>query len=147
MTIGGDPRALGRFVTGATPTRVLSQEFVGSDIPVLRKLAAGHGLRAGLDQRRCEDLMLVVDELLSNAVRHGGGRGFLEIWAGDGWVRFQVVDAGPGIDGGATIQLPDATKTRGRGLWIVHQLSDGVTIASGPNGTNIQGVIGQQPGS
>ena len=36
--------------------------------------------RAGLGQSRREDLVLAVDELATNSVRHGGGRGILRIW-------------------------------------------------------------------
>ncbi|MGW7056120.1 ATP-binding protein [Streptomyces sp. NPDC054887] len=51
----------------------------------------------------CEDALLVVTELLSNAVRHGEPPWRASIWffgarSGRCYVRLEVEDAGPGID-------------------------------------------------
>jgi anti-sigma regulatory factor (Ser/Thr protein kinase) len=40
------------------------------------------------------DVVLAVNELASNAVRHGAGRGRLRMWGQDGAVCCQVQDAG-----------------------------------------------------
>jgi serine/threonine-protein kinase RsbW len=125
----------------STGEPVLSRQFGGGDIAALRRAVAGHAELAGLDERRSDDLILVVDEILTNAVRHGGGTGLVEIWVSAGRVTFRVVDDGPGMDASLTPRPPAPTQGGGRGLWIAHQLTDEITISSGPEGTAVAGVI------
>jgi serine/threonine-protein kinase RsbW len=128
-------------VIGPTGEPVLSRRFGGGDIPTLRRAVAGQAELAGLDERRSDDLILVVDEILTNAVRHGGGTGLLEIWVSAGRVTFRVVDGGPGMDASLTPRPPAPTQGGGRGLWIAYQLTDEITISSSPGGTAVSGVV------
>src|SRR5688572_10033891 len=48
-----------------------------------------------LPARVCDDLVLTVDELAANSMRHGGGRGELRLWIDDGGTAVaQVADRG-----------------------------------------------------
>src|SRR5437867_4265059 len=49
-------------------------------IPALRRLASSHAGRVGLGPGRGGDLALAVTEIATNSLRHGGGRGLLQIW-------------------------------------------------------------------
>ena len=86
--------------------------------------------RAGYGER-ADDLALAIDELIANAQEHGAApiRVVAEADAGTG-VRVEVCDSGSGFDWSEAVRehppLPDSR--RGRGLWIVRQLVDRVTV-------------------
>jgi anti-sigma regulatory factor (Ser/Thr protein kinase) len=94
--------------------------------------AAVHELaeRAGYAER-AHDLALAIDELIANAQEHGAApiRVVAEGDPGQG-VHVEVCDAGSGFDWAEAVRehppLPDSR--RGRGLWIVRQLVDRVTV-------------------
>ncbi len=88
------------------------------------------------------DLVLAVNELAINAVRHGGGRGTLRIWYDGATVWCRVRDDGPGIPDAITSQCvspqpPSFTAFEGRGLWLVHQMAATTIIETGPDGTAV----------
>ena len=86
--------------------------------------------RAGYGER-ADDLALAIDELIANAQEHGAApiHVVAEADAGTG-VRVEVCDSGSGFDWSEAVRehppLPDSR--RGRGLWIVRQLVDRVTV-------------------
>jgi anti-sigma regulatory factor (Ser/Thr protein kinase) len=72
---------------------------------------------------RIEDLMLVISELVTNAVRHGGGMGQVELSATpkDEFLCVQVTDDGPGF-----VPRPGAMgsdPSGGYGLFLVDRLA------------------------
>jgi anti-sigma regulatory factor (Ser/Thr protein kinase) len=120
---------------------LLSEPFAGSHIVLLRRAVAQVAAAAGLDKRRQDDLVLALDELLTNAVRHGGGTGRLDVWVAQGQLWFQVSDTGPGMAAPAPAQLPPTTTLGGRGLWIARSLTDQFDISSSAAGTTVQGAV------
>lgn len=59
---------------------------------------------AGLDGQRLDDFVLAVNELITNAVRHGGGQGWLRMWRHPGRLVCEVADHGRGsASAGSTI--------------------------------------------
>jgi anti-sigma regulatory factor (Ser/Thr protein kinase) len=67
-----------------------------------------------------EDAMLIVSEMVTNAVRHGGGRVQLRLGRSAGFLRVEVGDASPA----PPRLLPlDPTAECGRGLRIVDRLA------------------------
>lgn len=93
---------------------------------------------AGLGARRSGDLVLAVNELLTNSVRHGGGSGILRLWLDDRSVCCEVRDRGRIADPRIVRSLPQPDQTGGRGLWIVHRLCDHVHIRSSDSGTVVR---------
>jgi anti-sigma regulatory factor (Ser/Thr protein kinase) len=89
-----------------------------------RAYTLARALRLGLPRSRADDVQLAVAELTKNSVRHGGGRGILEIWAANGDLICQVRDAGT-ITDSLVGRRPVAPGTSsGRGLLLVHRLAD-----------------------
>lgn len=76
------------------------------------------------------DIMVMVSELATNAITHGGGRFEIEAWAENGDLRVEVLDSSPTVP---QAQWVPAGATSGRGLLIVDTLSDswGVTARNG----------------
>lgn len=80
---------------------------------------AVRALHGGLDYRCLEITELLVTEVVTNAVLHGG-RGDVEVsfWIRDGALDILVVDTGPGL-----ISPPRLREAGGRGLSLVDQLA------------------------
>ena len=103
---------------------LLRMRFTGADLPILRLRVADAGAAAGLDQARCDELVLAAYELACNAILHGGGGGSLLLSRVEDSVRCQVSDDGPGFA---------STAARcGGGLWLAEQLTDAIEIDGGP---------------
>ncbi|MEY2476526.1 MAG: hypothetical protein QOG87_1841 [Actinomycetota bacterium] len=92
----------------------------------------------GLDEGRAADLMVVVSELATNSVRHGGGSGTVRLWEDDGGLVCEVRDEGRVVDPLVGRVRPTIDRRDGRGLWLVHQLCDLVQIRSGDGGTVVR---------
>jgi anti-sigma regulatory factor (Ser/Thr protein kinase) len=127
------------------PASVLEQDFDRSSLGALRAVVTAFGTWAGLPSGRTSDLVLVIHELASNAVRHGAGHGRLRIWTYGLAVNCEVTDDGPASASvGAppppepgerlTASAPWAVE-HGHGLWVVGQLADQSGQRSGPGGT------------
>ncbi|MFB9424323.1 ATP-binding protein [Nonomuraea rubra] len=97
-------------------------------ITVARRLA-GTVLRECGYQGRHEDVLLVVSELVTNALVHGDGPPALRVRAGASRVRIEVGDTG--------VALPETREPgplSGWGLHVVRLLSTGWGISPGESG-------------
>lgn len=76
----------------------------------------------GLSPQLAEHAVLLVSELVGNAVRHTGARTFgLRMMRRRGWIRIEVRDPSRGLPCLMPVQELD---TSGRGLFLVDKLSD-----------------------
>ena len=76
----------------------------------------------GLSPKLTEDAVLLVSELVGNAVRHTGARVFgLRMRRRRGWIRVEVRDPSRGLPCLMPVQEMDVS---GRGLFLVDKLSD-----------------------
>ena len=84
--------------------------------------------------------MVAVNELLTNAVRHGGGRGRVALWYADGWVCCEVSDSGPGLPPAVPRHpvRPAADLPGGWGLWLAEELTDAFDLVTGGAGTTVR---------
>jgi serine/threonine-protein kinase RsbW len=114
--------------------------FGASELRALRDEVATLAASAGLLEPRLADFVLAVNEVMTNVVRHGGGRGRLRLWLTEGRLRCEIADQGPGIPSGRLVQdeLPPGSATGGRGLWLARRLCDAMTVETGPDGTIVR---------
>jgi serine/threonine-protein kinase RsbW len=116
---------------------LISEAFDRSRITELRHAVTAHAREAGMTGARLDDFVVAVNELLTNAVRHGGGTGHLALWARDGAVLCDVTDHGTGLE--ALIpHRPPPDQPGGWGLWLVRELTDTCEIKTGPDGTAVR---------
>ena len=115
--------------------------FAVTDLPAVRQLIESRAQDAGLPRDRRQDIVLAVDEIASNAIRHGGGSGRLEVWLAADQLWFRVSDDGRGFAAGPEPSLPDARQTNGRGLWIATRVADTLAVNTGPSGTVVTGAF------
>ncbi|GAA2941378.1 sensor histidine kinase [Streptomyces enissocaesilis] len=112
-------------------------------LPGARHFAVERAARFGLSGIRLEDVALIVAELTTNSVVHGGGSGTIRVWTEDGQVVFEVRDHGHLSDPLAGRRPAARAQEGGRGLLLVHCLADLVRIHTGPEGTAIRCYIGR----
>ena len=105
----------------------------------LRHAVASSASAAGLSGERLDDFVVAVNELLTNAVRHGGGTGHVALWRDHGSVVCEVTDRGGGMaTPPAHPERPVPDEPGGWGLWLAGELTDSIEIASGSGGTAIR---------
>ena len=86
-----------------------------------------------------EDLLLLVTELVTNAVRHAGtgpeGSVELRVRMTPGSVRVEVVDAGTGFSHEVAAPSPD--DAGGWGLYLVDRIADDWGVVTSASGTRV----------
>ena len=107
-------------------------------LSLARELVARHAVDAGLGDSRAEDLVIAVNELVSNSVRHGGGEGTLLVWREDATLLCEIRDGGLIRDPLAGRQAPGLDQIGGHGLWLANQLCDLVQVRSSDAGTVVR---------
>jgi anti-sigma regulatory factor (Ser/Thr protein kinase) len=95
-------------------------------------------LAEGLDENSTDDLVLCVDEMVSNSLLHGGGSGVLRMWREPTEVLCEISDAGSITDPLVGRENPAVDRLGGRGLWLANQLCDLVQVRSGGSGTVVR---------
>jgi anti-sigma regulatory factor (Ser/Thr protein kinase) len=126
-------------VSGGQPVTLLRQRFGRHDVPGLRRLVDRCVAAVGVADERRDDFVLAVNELLTNAVRHGGGTGLLHLHRIGDTLTCEVSDYGPGLSAG-DVDLsgpPPATQPGGRGLWFAAQLADRIEISRNAVGASV----------
>jgi anti-sigma regulatory factor (Ser/Thr protein kinase) len=122
---------------------MLDQAFDSDSLYALRAAVAANASQAGLPQPRVGDLVIAAHELAANAIRHGAGRGRLRLWPAGQSLYCEVTDDGPAQAMGTGKQgdYPESRDAgpwpiqHGRGLWVIHQVADEVSLHSGRGGT------------
>ncbi|OOV16695.1 anti-sigma regulatory factor [Streptomyces avermitilis] len=112
--------------------------YGGEDLPAVRQFALAQAMRLGMAGERLMDVELAVAELTTNSVVHGGGRGTLAVWAEQGQLVCEVRDAGRLTDPLAGRRPPERGQLGGRGLMLVHYVSDLVRVHTGDDGTTVR---------
>ena len=110
----------------------------------LRDAIADWARRCGITGMHAHDLVLIANELATNVIRHGGGRGKMWLWCDDRGATCQVSDWGGGMpepERAGTI-LAEPESVEGRGLWLVRRMSQHMQINSGPTGTTVTVTLG-----
>lgn len=131
---GGEPRAA-PFPEGRATARL---DFTASLLREIRLLVAEQARLARLSDGRREDLVLAIDELATNSVTHGGGRGTLRVWRSAHTLACEVCDRGHIEDPLVGLRPPAPEQIGGRGLWVVSRLCDRVQISSSPGRTAVR---------
>jgi serine/threonine-protein kinase RsbW len=97
------------------------------DLHDLRLWVQERAVQAGLSEGRALLLMLAVSELASNTLLYTTDGGLVEVFGEGGGVVCEVSDSGP-IAARVAAAMPHATAESGRGLAIVEQVCDDVSI-------------------
>jgi anti-sigma regulatory factor (Ser/Thr protein kinase) len=125
--------------SGGRPQPLIALEFRRPDLGRLRRRVASCAAEAGLRGMRLQAFVMAVNEVLTNAVVHGGGLGRLRLWHAGRRLVCEISDAGPGIPAERMpTGRPPVEATSGRGLWLTRTLCDVVSLETGRYGTTIR---------
>jgi anti-sigma regulatory factor (Ser/Thr protein kinase) len=113
-------------------------EFDGDHLNDVRTVATGLAEQHGLGKEAREGLVLALNEVATNSVRYGGGKGELRAWATDDSLVCEVRDGGVISDPLVGRFRPQPTADRGFGLWLANQLCDLVQIRSNSSGSVVR---------
>lgn len=132
--------AHGPFDGALPPPSIRPEElaFTGEELPTLRSVVSRWAAGAFLDAERTDYLVLAVDELATNSVRYGGGRGTLRLWREADALLCEVHDRGCIDEPLVGRTRPTPNQHAGRGLWLVNYLCDLVQIRSTPTGNVVR---------
>ena len=112
--------------------------FGANDLHDVRAFVEERAVLAGLSRSRTADLLLAADEVVSNSLRHGGGRGELRMWSDQDGLLCEISDTGRILDPLAGRRRPSGTEEQGYGLWLVNQVCDLVQIRTFPTGSIVR---------
>lgn len=126
----------------APPAGIKDIAFDAGTVSAVRIFVTCEAAVAGIAPERREDLVLAVNELTTNSVRHGGGGGTLRVWTDDDALVCEVRDSGRIPDPLAGRVRPAGDDSGGYGLWIVHQLCDLVEVRTRPGETVVRVRVG-----
>jgi len=122
----------------AVPGHAQAIPILPAGLTSLRAVVARRGARAGLTLERREDLVLAINELATNSIRHGGGAGTLTIWETSSALVCEVTDAGRLDHPLAGRELPTPGQIGRYGLWLVNRLCDLVEQRTLPHGNLVR---------
>lgn len=143
------PDALPRISLAPAARPVFAAHFTRREITAVRGAVSRHAADAGLHGERLHDFVLAVNEIVTNAVVHGGGHGELRLWTVGQTVGCDVVDDGPqhdgepvriaGVPGDGLGPREDVPEERGgRGLMLARLLVDSLDVRRSPDGTAVR---------
>lgn len=123
----------------------LELAFDGASLRAVRALVSRQATDAGLPKAGVAQLVTAVNEVATNSIRHGGGRGTLRVWTEAGKIVCEIRDRGlfdrPLVDREVPGQDPSAS----RGLWLANQLCDLVQIRTFGDRTVVRLHLAIQP--
>lgn len=120
------------------PREAAALAFDEGELGTVREAVAVMSAAVGMAPERAELLVLAANEVATNSVRHGGGRGELRLWAEGGAAVCEVRDRGRFTDPLVGRVRPRPDQDGSRGLWIANQVCDLVQIRSGARGSTVR---------
>lgn len=105
-----------------TPLVVLPVELAG--LSAMRRVVHRQAVLSGFGPGRADDLVLAVNELVSNGIEHGSGAPVLRMWRTSAGLVAEMADPAafhlpfPGL------AAPSPSERRGRGMWLASELTD-----------------------
>jgi anti-sigma regulatory factor (Ser/Thr protein kinase) len=110
------------------PASAHEVEFESETLGATRQLVHLLATAVGLSTSKLHDLVLAVNEVTTNSVRHGGGRGLLRIWQDADSLVCEVQDGGRIDRPLLGRERPRSEQEGGRGHWLANQVCDLVQV-------------------
>jgi anti-sigma regulatory factor (Ser/Thr protein kinase) len=107
------------------------------DLREARSLVRRRALEAGVAERT-DDLVLAVNEILSNSLHHAQDSGVLRIWRGPDGLVCEVRDSGRILQPLIGREEPAVGQLGGHGVWLVNLVCDLVQVRSSEDGSIVR---------
>jgi anti-anti-sigma factor len=123
----------------ASLIEILDEPFDFERLSAIRQQLSRYAAGSSMPEHEQYKLLLAATEVMTNAVRHGGGSGRIVVTGRDSRIFLEISDRGHGI--------PRRFRERPRprpgriglyGLWLVRQICERVDIDTGPGGTTVR---------
>jgi len=118
--------------------QVDEMDFTVDHLPGVRRFVAAHARESGLDEESVGDLVIAVNEIATNGVRHGSPHAELHMWTSEGRVIAEIRDEGRWIPSPAGEAPPSSDAEGGMGLWVTRQICSAVHITADESGTIVR---------
>jgi anti-sigma regulatory factor (Ser/Thr protein kinase) len=112
--------------------------FTVDHLPGVRRFVAARARKCGLDEDSVGDLVIAVNEIATNGVRHGSAEAELRMWTSEGRMIAEVRDEGHWVPSNAGDTPPASDAEGGMGLWVTRQICSAVHIIRGERGTIVR---------
>jgi len=129
MTVADDPDMHGVDVV---------QDVTALQCSEVRRRILAAAAQAGLSDDQAWRFTLAVNEVVINAVTHGGGRVTVAIQVGGSSVVVEVQDSGPGVPSAVAGELPPSDAVGGRGIWLAREFCDDLTFHNRDTGALVR---------
>ena len=112
--------------------------FTSTDLPQVRRLTVTWAARVGMSAEAANDFVIAVNEIATNAVRHGSPKASLRLWVTDGAGLAEIRDTGHWPAAAAPTALPRRPAEQGgMGLEVARLVCDELQIKATPAGTAV----------
>lgn len=129
----------GGEINNRQPTGVTLERVTLSHLAQIRNVVTNLAGRAGIDDERAAHFVIAVNEVVINAIQHGGGAASVTATVVGRKLVVDVRDRGPGLASAPAIaRPPDPDSVHGRGLWLAGQLSDNLEVVDSAAGTHVR---------
>jgi anti-sigma regulatory factor (Ser/Thr protein kinase) len=131
-----------RAVRATRPSDLLMLERDTSAVATARRWVSDFLHQHHVNGQRLDDAVLIVSELVTNALRHGlGGIVLRAAFTPASEIRLAVIDAG---DGTPELQPVDTERIGGLGLRIVDEIAADWGVTKFPGGTTVWAIVGPE---
>jgi anti-sigma regulatory factor (Ser/Thr protein kinase) len=120
------------------PAAARTARFDGASLAATRAFVADRARAAGFAPFGVESMVVAVNEVATNSLRHGGEGGVVRIWQDGDVLVCEVVGGGSLLHPLVGREEPGSDQESGRGLWLVNQLCDLVQIRSSGGRTAVR---------
>jgi anti-sigma regulatory factor (Ser/Thr protein kinase) len=120
------------------PEDALERSFDGATLWELRRFVSRVASDAGMEESRTADLVMAVNEVATNTLKHTKGPGSLLMWTLPQAVICEIRDPGSIGDPLVGRRRPSSDHDSGRGLWLANQLCELIQIRSSAAGTVVR---------
>ena len=112
--------------------------FTSADLPQVRRLTVAWAMRVGMSAEAADDFVIAVNEIATNAVRHGSPRASLRLWVSGSAGVAEICDSGQWTAARAPTPLPRRPAEQGgMGLEVARLVCDGLQIKATSVGTSV----------
>lgn len=134
----GSPRRP-RGASRPSPPGPIDLAFRAADLPLVRRRTASWALRAGMAADTADDFVIAVNEIATNAVRHGSPEATLRLWVEDRAGLAEICDQGYWPGAGAASPPPRRQPEHGgMGLEVARMVCDDLRIKAATTGTAVR---------
>lgn len=113
--------------------------FTADQLPAVRRFTAAHARRHRVDEDAIGDLVIAVNEIATNAVRHGSPAAGMRIWNERDRMIAEIHDTGTwALASEPGTSAPPTGAEGGMGLWVARQICSDVRISTGITGTVVR---------